>query len=225
MGDTDCNQSTSHPNRIYICSLVARKWISVKSIKCFIIIMVVQFKVFKKASPNGKLTLYMGRRDFVDHVTSVDPVDGVLVVDTGYLQGRKVYGQLVCSFRYGREDDEIMGLNFQKDLFLASNQIYPPADIEPTKLQERLIKSWGPTPTPSPSKCHRTPHRRSPSNPVAMRKASPAVSSTTSRSSSENPMKTRVIKGQQFCLESAEFSLLQRSKAANHVPLSAKTSC
>jgi len=105
--------------------------------------MVVQFKVFKKASPNSKLTLYMGRRDFVDHVTSVDPVDGVLVVDSDYLQGRKVYGQLVCSFRYGREDDEIMGLNFQKDLFLASEQIYPVRDVEPTKLQERLIKKLG----------------------------------------------------------------------------------
>jgi len=106
--------------------------------------MVVQFKVFKKASPNGKVTLYMGRRDFVDHVTSVDPVDGVLVVDTDYLQGRRIFGQLVCSFRYGREDDEIMGLNFQKDLFLASNQIYPPkGDCSPTKLQERLIKKLG----------------------------------------------------------------------------------
>jgi len=105
--------------------------------------MVVQFKVFKKTSPNGKLTLYMGRRDFVDHVTSVDPVDGVLVVDSGYLQGRKVFGQLVCSFRYGREDDEVMGLSFQKDLFLASEQIYPPKEVEPTKLQERLIKKLG----------------------------------------------------------------------------------
>merc|ERR1712180_325053 len=145
MGDTDCNQSTSHPSG-FLSPLVARKLILnllVKSIKCFIVIMVVQFKVFKKASPNGKLTLYMGRRDFVDHVTSVDPVDGVLVVDTGYLQGRKIFGQLVCSFRYGREDQEVMGLNFQKDLFLASNQIYPPVDIEPTKLQERLIKKLG----------------------------------------------------------------------------------
>jgi len=105
--------------------------------------MVVQFKVFKKASPNGKITLYMGRRDFVDHVTSVDPVDGVIVLDTDYLQGRKVFGQLVCSFRYGREDDEVMGLSFQKDLFLASEQIYPPKDLTPTRLQERLIKKLG----------------------------------------------------------------------------------
>lgn len=36
--------------------------------------MVVQFKVFKKAAPNGKLTIYLGRRDFVDHVSAVDPV-------------------------------------------------------------------------------------------------------------------------------------------------------
>jgi len=110
--------------------------------------MPVQFKVFKKASPNGKITLYMGRRDFVDHVTAVDPVDGVIVVDTGYLQGRRVFGQLVCSFRYGRENDEVMGLNFQKDLFLASEQLYPPKDITPTKLQERLMKKLGPDALP-----------------------------------------------------------------------------
>ncbi|XP_042239074.1 arrestin homolog isoform X1 [Homarus americanus] len=106
--------------------------------------MVVQFKVFKKAAPNGKLTIYLGRRDFVDHVSAVDPVDGVLMLDTDYLQGRKVFGQLVCSFRYGREDDEVMGLNFQKDLFLSSCQIYPPKEnAESTKLQERLIKKLG----------------------------------------------------------------------------------
>ncbi|KAB7502297.1 Arrestin-like protein [Armadillidium nasatum] len=91
--------------------------------------MVVQFKVFKKSSPNDKITLYMGH--------------GIFVVDTDYLQGRKVFGQLVCSFRYGREDDEVMGLKFQKDLYLASEQIYPPRDVEPTKLQERLIKKLG----------------------------------------------------------------------------------
>merc|ERR1711970_1062330 len=105
--------------------------------------MVVQFKVFKKAAPNNKLTIYLGRRDFVDHVSDVDPVDGVLVLDNEYLQGRKVYGQLVCSFRYGMEDSECMGMNFQKDLYLQSEQIYPPKSIEPTKLQERLIKKLG----------------------------------------------------------------------------------
>ena len=62
----------------------------------------------------------------------------MVTVDPEYLQGRKVFGQVVCSFRYGREEDEVMGLNFQKDLFLASEQIYPPpekVDRNNTRLQ------------------------------------------------------------------------------------------
>lgn len=31
-------------------------------------------RVFKKSSPNGKITVYIGKRDFVDHITSVDPI-------------------------------------------------------------------------------------------------------------------------------------------------------
>lgn len=108
--------------------------------------MVYNFKVFKKCSPNGKVTLYMGKRDFVDHVTGVEPVDGIVVLDDEYIrENRKIFGQLVCSFRYGREEDEVMGLNFQKELYLASEQIYPvqKSDREPTKLQERLLKKLG----------------------------------------------------------------------------------
>ena len=33
-------------------------------------------RVFKKGSPNGKITVYLGKRDFDDHVTHVDPIDG-----------------------------------------------------------------------------------------------------------------------------------------------------
>lgn len=36
--------------------------------------MVVNFKVFKKCAPNGKMTLYMGKRDFVDHISGVEPI-------------------------------------------------------------------------------------------------------------------------------------------------------
>ena len=31
-------------------------------------------RVFKKGSPNGKITVYLGRRDFVDHISHVDPI-------------------------------------------------------------------------------------------------------------------------------------------------------
>uniref|UniRef100_A0A336M2N2 Phosrestin-2 n=1 Tax=Culicoides sonorensis TaxID=179676 RepID=A0A336M2N2_CULSO len=109
--------------------------------------MVYNFKVFKKCSPNGKVTLFMGKRDFVDHVTGVEPIDGIVVLDDEYVRdNRKIFGQLVCSFRYGREEDEVMGLNFQKELYLASEQIFPAqdkSDREPTKLQERLLKKLG----------------------------------------------------------------------------------
>eukprot|EP00095_Tigriopus_kingsejongensis_P012672 maker-scaffold22_size673200-snap-gene-2.19 protein:Tk12672 transcript:maker-scaffold22_size673200-snap-gene-2.19-mRNA-1 annotation:"arrestin1 precursor" len=113
-------------------------------------IMVVSFRVFKKASPNGKLTSYLGRRDFVDHVSETDPIDGVLLVDKDYLGGRQIYAQLVCSFRYGREEDETMGLNFKKELTLADEQIYPPSQHNPnvSRLQERLLKKLGSTAFP-----------------------------------------------------------------------------
>lgn len=106
--------------------------------------MVFNFRVYKKQSPNCKLTMYLGKRDFVDHISGVEPIDGVVVIDNDY-KDRKIFGQVICSFRYGREEDEIMGLNFQKDLYLASQQIYPPPEKvnTTTKLQERLMRKLG----------------------------------------------------------------------------------
>lgn len=61
--------------------------------------------------------------------------DGVVVLDNSQLRDGKIFGQLVCSFRYGRKEDEVMGLCFQKDMYLASEQIYPAlANGEPAKL-------------------------------------------------------------------------------------------
>ncbi|KFQ92543.1 Beta-arrestin-1, partial [Nipponia nippon] len=103
-------------------------------------------RVFKKASPNGKLTVYLGKRDFVDHIDVVDPVDGVVLVDPEYLKERKVFVTLTCAFRYGREDLDVLGLTFRKDLFVANAQAFPPVPEEKkplTRLQERLIKKLG----------------------------------------------------------------------------------
>lgn len=43
-----------------------------------------------------------------------------------------------------------MGLKFQKDMFLASEQVYPPPANSrlPSKLQERLLKKLGPNAFP-----------------------------------------------------------------------------
>ncbi|XP_001358878.2 beta-arrestin-1 [Drosophila persimilis] len=107
-------------------------------------------RVFKKSSSNGKITVYLGKRDFVDHVTHVDPIDGVVFIDPEYVKDRKVFGQVLAAFRYGREDLDVLGLTFRKDLYLAHEQIFPPMQLERpmTRLQERLIKKLGPNAHP-----------------------------------------------------------------------------
>lgn len=107
--------------------------------------MVVAVKVFKKSTPNGKMTIYLGKRDFIDHLDYCDPIDGVVVVDNDYLRGRKVFGQLMTSWTTGREEDEVMGVKFSKDLVLAKDQILPMVNpkMEMTPMQERLVKKLG----------------------------------------------------------------------------------
>ncbi|XP_076639649.1 arrestin 2 [Colletes latitarsis] len=111
---------------------------------------VVAIKVFKKTTPNGKLTVYLGKRDFIDHLDSVDPIDGIVVVENDYLQGRKVYGQVTTVFRYGREEDEVMGVKFSKELVLCREQIVPikKEKQDMTPVQERLLKRLGATAYP-----------------------------------------------------------------------------
>ncbi|KAG9338677.1 hypothetical protein JZ751_025515 [Albula glossodonta] len=96
-------------------------------------------------SRNGKISLYLGRRDFVDHVETVDVIDGVLKVDPSELDGRKVWVQLACAFRYGREDLDVIGLSFRKDIWVQQMQIYPPVGNKGTNtpMQESLLKKAG----------------------------------------------------------------------------------
>uniref|UniRef100_H3CEK1 Arrestin beta 2 n=1 Tax=Tetraodon nigroviridis TaxID=99883 RepID=H3CEK1_TETNG len=102
-------------------------------------------RVFKKTSPNSKLTVYLGRRDFVDHVSCVDPVDGIVLVEPEYLKDRKVFVTLNCAFRYGQEDLDVLGLSFRKDLFAKTIEVFPPAekDQKPANLQNRLLTKLG----------------------------------------------------------------------------------
>ncbi|XP_051943880.1 S-arrestin a isoform X1 [Hippocampus zosterae] len=91
--------------------------------------------------------VYMGRRDFVDRVDSVDPVDGVIVIEREALQGRKVFVTLSCTFRYGRDDMDVMGVAFRRELYLSTRQVYPPLqDREQavhTRMQAKLLRKLG----------------------------------------------------------------------------------
>ncbi|CAF0974238.1 unnamed protein product, partial [Didymodactylos carnosus] len=107
--------------------------------------------VFKKSSPNSKITCYLGKRDFIDYMDHIDPIDGVVLVDPEYVKERKVYACVLAAFRYGREDLDVLGLTFRKDLFCSSQQIYPPIDDKKkslTHLQQRLLRKLGPNAYP-----------------------------------------------------------------------------
>ena len=53
---------------------------------------------------------------------------------------------LTCAFRYGREDLDVLGLSFRKDLYVSTLQVFPPLEEKKTplsRLQERLLKKLG----------------------------------------------------------------------------------
>lgn len=62
-----------------------------------------------------------------------------MVVDEEYVRDRRVFAQVVCTFRYGREEDEVMGLSFYKELYLASEQVYPPLQKRPYELTRTQV--------------------------------------------------------------------------------------
>ncbi|XP_059805450.1 beta-arrestin-1-like isoform X3 [Hypanus sabinus] len=102
--------------------------------------------VYKKVSRDKSIAAYLSKRDFVDHGTHIDPVDGMLLVDTGYIRDQKVYCRLKCTFHYGPEDIEMIGQAFQRELYVSTIQIFPQVGEEPkslTKMQERLMKKIG----------------------------------------------------------------------------------
>lgn len=132
-----------------------------------------EIRVYKKSSLNGKITVYLGKRDFVDHLAYVDPIDGVVLIDKDYIKGKKVFGHVLATFSYGRDDLDVLGLTFRKELYLVNEQIFPDTkrrhyskscpyyvegvsdtiETDPaiekkpprplTRLQERLVKKLG----------------------------------------------------------------------------------
>uniref|UniRef100_A0A1I7XVE7 Arrestin_C domain-containing protein n=1 Tax=Heterorhabditis bacteriophora TaxID=37862 RepID=A0A1I7XVE7_HETBA len=105
-------------------------------------------RVFKKTSPNGKITTYLGKRDFIDRGEYVDLIDGMVLIDDEYInEEKKITAHLLAAFRYGREDLDVLGLTFRKDLISQQYQVFPVDSSQPdrplTRLQERLKRKLG----------------------------------------------------------------------------------
>uniref|UniRef100_A0A8C9X6G4 Arrestin-C n=1 Tax=Sander lucioperca TaxID=283035 RepID=A0A8C9X6G4_SANLU len=77
----------------------------------------------------------MGKRDYVDNMTSVEKIGTFLL---------QLFVQLACAFRYGNEDLDAVGLCFRKDIWIYHLQIYPEAHKPSlTTMHETLLKKAG----------------------------------------------------------------------------------
>uniref|UniRef100_A0A8C2HTC8 S-arrestin n=2 Tax=Cyprinus carpio TaxID=7962 RepID=A0A8C2HTC8_CYPCA len=84
--------------------------------------------------------VYMGKRDFVDHVDSVDPICFVIFCPLAY-------ATLSCTFRYGGDDMDVLGIAFRREIYVSTRQIYPPLQDKEqgilTKVQDKLLRKLG----------------------------------------------------------------------------------
>ncbi|KAM8718447.1 hypothetical protein ACLKA7_001628 [Drosophila subpalustris] len=104
-------------------------------------------RVYKKTSPNCVLTLYLPTREITLTGNNPSVLRGIVFVDPKAIQGYRVYAQLTLTFRYGREDEEVMGLRFCNEAIMSLHQIWPRLE-EPSReslspLQEALLKRLG----------------------------------------------------------------------------------
>ncbi len=66
----------------------------------------------------------------------LEPLKGIIVFDKESLKqtvsdGFKIWGQITLTFRYGREDEEVLGLRFCNEAILALKQLWPPLPNDP----------------------------------------------------------------------------------------------
>ncbi len=58
-----------------------------------------------------------------------------------------VFVTLSCIFRYGRDDMDVMGIAFRRELYLSTRQVYPPLQDRErgihTKTQAKLLRKLG----------------------------------------------------------------------------------
>ncbi|XP_055843469.1 uncharacterized protein LOC129910214 isoform X2 [Episyrphus balteatus] len=104
-------------------------------------------RVYKKTSSNSSITLYLPTREIVLTGSTPTILCGIVFVDPSTVQGYRIYAQLTLTFRYGREDEEVMGLRFCNEAIMSLHQVWPrtedPSRQSLSPLQDALIKRLG----------------------------------------------------------------------------------
>uniref|UniRef100_A0A671MR11 S-arrestin n=1 Tax=Sinocyclocheilus anshuiensis TaxID=1608454 RepID=A0A671MR11_9TELE len=103
----------------------------------------------QKVGPNLRDTVdFIGLNESkITDLSSSCVSDGVVLIDPEQVKGKKVYVMLSCTFRYGRDDMDVLGMAFRRDIFLSSRQVYPPLQDKErsihTKVQEKILRKLG----------------------------------------------------------------------------------
>lgn len=104
-------------------------------------------KIIKKTCSSNKLTVCMGQRDFIDCYTHIEVIDGVVNMEMEQIRNSDVIMMTITSiFRYGREDAEALGMDFRKQLYKHSQQIFPVVrkrEVALSKFQQKLMDKMG----------------------------------------------------------------------------------
>lgn len=103
-------------------------------------------RIFKKVSQDGNLVLFLPQRELMVTETRVEALMGVALIHENVMKTKdiKVYLQVVLVFRYGREDEELMGLRFCNEVVVAAEQIHP------TAMEVALTSTSSSTNAPAP---------------------------------------------------------------------------
>ncbi|XP_065560177.1 phosrestin-2-like isoform X2 [Artemia franciscana] len=84
-----------------------------------------QCRVYKKVSLSRALALYLPKRDFAITENDLLRIDGVFTINEEEMKTKKVFIQVTITFRYGRDDEEVMGLRLSNESILYRRQIFP----------------------------------------------------------------------------------------------------
>ncbi|CAB4064172.1 ARRB [Lepeophtheirus salmonis] len=89
-------------------------------------------KIYRKSSNDGNLILFLPQRHLFVSEKFVEPIIGVALIHQSLVsKNLKVFAQVILLFRYGREDEEMMGIRFCNEIVMVSEQIYPSLKSEP----------------------------------------------------------------------------------------------
>ncbi|RWS12718.1 arrestin-like protein [Dinothrombium tinctorium] len=100
-------------------------------------------QIHKKSTPDGKLTLYLAKREIIDHVSHVDPIEGVVVLDDEYLH-KKICGQSVILNSYG--EGKQCGVYYKVRVFIANDKEEPIKKRNSVEMSIRKFQ-WAPSGT------------------------------------------------------------------------------